>query len=130
MDYTNRPGRNLDPGVFNFDLLASIYGSIRAGVSAPTTTTPEWTGQQSDIGESDSSNSWNGNKNDDEEKEDHENRWLRRRMTTVQLPVDVSDSIMEQYHRAVMQIEQMTCIDCLVDLTDGYRVEVHRLLAF
>jgi hypothetical protein len=27
MDYTNRPGNNLDPGQFNFDLLNTLYGT-------------------------------------------------------------------------------------------------------
>lgn len=58
---------------------------------------------------------------------DQEDRFVRRRIANIP---SITDSIMKQYHQAVQQMEATTCIHCLVDLSDGYQIEVHRLLAF
>ncbi|GAX29587.1 hypothetical protein FisN_24Lh045 [Fistulifera solaris] len=120
MDYTNRPGRNLDPGAFNFDLLQSIYGFAGRNGSvenvlnnnlrtiAPTNT--QWTTEQSFQGET-----------------EYQDRFLRRRVSD---GATIPASIREKYNQAIHQINSMTCTHCLIDLTDGYRMEVHRLLAF
>jgi hypothetical protein len=120
MDYTNRPGRNLDPGAFNFDLLQSIYGF--AGRSGSTTdvlnhdlstmapTNTQWAGEQSFQG-----------------VHEYEDRFLRRRIAN---KASIPDSIREKYHQAFQQIGSMTCIHCFINLTDGYEMEIHRLLAF
>jgi hypothetical protein len=90
MDYSTRPQGNLDPGLFNFELLADIYGN-----------TPPQT------------SSTGGGRH-------------RRTGSVIDLEA-VPDYINEKYKKAVAQIEGMVCRDCLVDLGDGYTVEVHQL---
>jgi hypothetical protein len=94
MDYTTRPRSNLDPGEFNFNLLASIYG---------TTSEPSDQDSQPD------------------------DQSPPRRAGEVVDGQAVPDLITEQYYKAVKQLESMVCRDCLIDLGDGYQVEIHML---
>lgn len=101
MDYTTRVRSNLNPGAFNFDLLASIYGSTTASVVPEGTITQE---------------NQSGGKPSN-----------RRRLGQVIGDIAVPDDITSKYYKAVNQIEGMVCRDCLVDLGNGYQLEVHQL---
>lgn len=88
MDYTSRPRGNLEPGRFNFELLADIYGSTSASA----------------------------------------NTSRNQLTTTLLVDGEIDPIITEKYHTVVDQIDSMACDDCVVDLGDGYQVEVHKLL--
>lgn len=96
MDYSTRPRSNLDPGLFNFELLAGIYGTTTPRPVSSTTT--------------DSGNLGN-----------------RRRAGSVLDGLAVPSSVKDKYFKAVEQIESRICRDCLVDLGDGYQLEIHQL---
>jgi hypothetical protein len=51
----------------------------------------------------------------------------RRTGSVIDLEDAVPDYVTKKYKKAVQQIEGMVCRDCLVDLGDGYTLEVHQL---
>ena len=85
MDYTQFPGRNLDCGEFNFNLLHELYGNFE--------------------------------------------RRLHQRVLRPQFRA-LSEETIQEYHAAVEHASQdPSCADCILELSQGYRVFVHKLLA-
>jgi hypothetical protein len=84
MDYTQFPGRNLDCGEFNFNLLHELYGNF--------------------------------------ERRAHK-RALRPQSRTL------SERTLQEYRTAIEQASQdRSCTDCTLELSQGYRVFVNKLL--
>lgn len=108
MDYTTRPQTNLDPGRFNFDLLASIYG---------TTTQPSLSSQSFEQAVS------------PVHEKDEDDR-SRRRLGMVEAE-EVPEGVMGKYFEALELVESSSCRDCVVDLGDEcgnhYMLEVHQV---
>jgi hypothetical protein len=109
MDYTTRPQTNLDPGRFNFDLLASIYG----------TTTPQLSLSAQPVEPAVSP-----------VHEENEDDRRRRRLGKVEAE-EMPDEVMGKYFEALELVESSLCRDCVVDLGDEcgnhYMLEVHQV---
>ena len=83
MDYTQFPGRNLDCGEFNFNLLHELYGKRR----------------------------------------------FHKRALRPQAVRTLSEETMQEYRAAIEHASQdRSCADCTLELSQGYRVYVHKLL--
>lgn len=146
LDYTIRPGNNLSPGEFNFNLLYTLYGSVNGDPSTSAA------GEQASGTRPQNQARPRPNENEEEE-EDEDDR--RRRLGAP--PVDDADEeapeeIMQKYAAVRACLEEMSCNECLdqafldydgtgriihddtqgeaceFDLGDGYTVQTHKLL--
>jgi len=106
MDYSATQEDNLQPGKVNFDLLVEIYGTVK------------------------NSNDDNNATNDKKDSSPPPPRHLRGSEGTTDNTIVVPESIADQYYRAAKLLESMTCLDCEMDLGEGYRIVAHKLHVF
>jgi hypothetical protein len=123
MDYTNRPGQNLVPGEFNLSLLEQLYGTpsnptvVSQGLNTVGITTQ--ISEQGNLPPVETTSMRPDPNNNDKKKPknvDDRSRTLRRGGQRRVL--------------AVVNALEDSCEaeNCSVDLGDGYRLEIHKLL--
>jgi len=126
LDYTIRPGNNLDPGEFNFNLLFSLYGSANGD---PSTSAAGAQDQNDDEGD----------------------QRIRRRLGEPAIE-DTPDAIKAKYESVRACLEELSCTECMdqaffdydshgrmlhendqgeaceFDLGEGYTIQTRKLL--
>ena len=125
MDYTTRHRSNLNPGKFNFDLLESIYGNTIRG--APVTNSVQEPVANGPVAFEDEKKDEEDEDEDEKEKDNKKKPPRLRRLGEVVEGDAVPDLVQKMYSEAAKVMEDRDCVDCLVDLGNGYQVEVHQL---
>lgn len=139
MDYTNRPGNNLDPGDFNFVLLNTLYGtpdsplfpiesfesSDEQGLPSPRVNTGDQTSPGNDVNQRPDPQGEEEDKKKEKEKEG-DRRLLRGLVGTPQSVVtEVPKICLERARSAEALCDSEHCIN---DVGYGYTVLIHKLL--
>jgi hypothetical protein len=125
MDYTNRPGRNLVPGEFNLNLLVEMYGTptVSRG-SAALEATDQGNEQMNPQPTPTNQRPAPSDEKDKKEKEDR-SRMLRGGGSDTQRTL----ATLQEIDTLVKGLEESCEAEyCSVDLGEGYRVEIHKLL--
>jgi hypothetical protein len=142
MDYTSWPQNNVNPGQFNFDHLAEMYGVVdpSASTSAGTISTGSSASAASNIPAGSNSSTTRIHCKGG-------NRWGARRLNNGEAP----QYVQEKYRSVTAALKTISCLEleqqssmehnvqtlhkqhhgeeCSVDLGEGYSARIHKLLA-
>jgi hypothetical protein len=136
MDYTNRPGNNLNPGQFNFDLLNTLYGTPDSPLvpvetfDEQTALPPRINGDDRPPPGNDANDQISDPKEEKEDKKEREKEGDRRQLRgLVGTPQSVVTPVPQICLDRARNAEALCDGDhCTNDVGYGYTVHINKLL--